>query len=233
MKDFGVTYQPSLMAPNDLIGRLDEEQLRLYAGVKLMDALYAVTFLKRQEVVDCVRVMEEIQDALRLRSYADLNNNFLYTLKEAADRPEALNAQRLIEQLAADYVSELPALLSSDETAAYLIDGLYGMVVEMAYITGSLWGTENATQMQEGFRKFPTTEILQMLLSLFEAFDRMDETIRERGESEVKLDVIRTMYELERGEQTGQLSDEEAEAGWIEAGVIIAEIRASILQRVL
>ncbi len=229
MKEFGVTYQPRLAAPNDLVGRLDKEQLRLYAGVKLIDALYAVTFLKRQDVADCVRVMEQIDDALQLRSYADLNNHFLHTLKKAAERPEELDVQRLIDQLSSDYVSELPALLASVETADYLIDGLYGMVIEMSYITGSLWNAENAAQMQAGFNQFPTSGTISMLLSIFEAFDRMDENIRVSGKTEEKLAVLRKMYQLERGEQSGQLTDEEAEPGWIEAGSKIAEIRMSIL----
>ncbi len=229
MTVFGVTYQPSLTAPNDLVGKLDEEQLSFYAGVKLLDALYAVTFLKRQDVADCVRALEEIQTALQLRSYADLNNGFLRTLKIAADRPEALDVQQLIEQLASDYVNELPALLSTVETADYLINGLYGMVIEMSYITGSLWTPENAVQLQQGFQQYPTYGTLKMLLSLFEAFDRMDEEIRIRGETEEKLAVIRSMYELERAEQSGRMTDEEAEPGWIEAALKIASIRTSAL----
>lgn len=229
MTVFGVTYQPSLTAPNDLVGKLDEEQLSFYAGVKLLDALYAVTFLKRQDVADCVRALEEIQTALQLRSYADLNNGFLRTLKIAADRPEALDVQQLIEQLASDYVNELPALLSTVETADYLINGLYGMVIEMSYITGSLWTPENAVQLQQGFKQYPTYGTLKMLLSLFEAFDRMDEEIRIRGETEEKLAVIRSMYELERAEQSGRMTDEEAEPGWIEAALKIASIRTSAL----
>ncbi|MFH0880689.1 MAG: hypothetical protein V2A34_13320, partial [Lentisphaerota bacterium] len=181
LKDYGLTYQASLTAPNNLVSVLSDEQLRLYAGVKLFDALYAVTFLKRQEVADCVGVIESIQDKLDLRSHADINNTYLENLKKAAAAPEDVDVQKLIEQLAADYVSEWPKLMSSVESADYVIDGLYGFIIEMSYITGAVMATASREQIEEGFDRYGSGESYKMVLDLFQAFDRMDEKIRVSG----------------------------------------------------
>ena len=229
LKDFGLTYQPSLAAPNDLSGQLDGEQLRLYAGVKLFDALYAVTFMQRQEAADCVRVIEEIEQALDLRSFADLDNHFLATLKKAANNPEEVDVQSLIRQLANDYVKELPALLSSTETADYLIDGLYGAFIEQSYILSGLLQSPNADQIQAGFEQCPSQSGFAMLLDLFGAFDRLDEEIRVGGETAQKLDVIRELHRLDQADEANAIDDDEAEIGWQAAALKVAAIRAAIL----
>ena len=232
LKDFGVTYQPSLTAPNDLVGKLDEEQLRLYAGLKLFDAIYAATFMQRKEVSDCVDTIEQIQEALQLRSYADLNNYFLHTLKKAATRPEEVDIPQLIAQLSTDYANELPDLLSSVESADYLIDSLYGFYIELNYVTGALMSTTAAPQIEQGFNQVKTADIYKMLLDVFEAFDRMDEEIRVSGETKEKLEVMRKMYELDLAEEAGTITDEEGNPVWLEQGLTIMAIRASILSPV-
>ncbi len=228
LKEYGMTYQPSLVAPNDLVGKLNDEQLRFYAGVKLFDALYAATFMKRQEVVDCVNVIEEIQEKLDLRSYADLNNYFLKTLKAVADDPAAVDIQVLIEQLASDYVNELPQLLSSPETADYLIDGLYGTVLQQ-YLTSDLVGNFAGDAMDEGFELYPSQHFFKTLLNLFEAFDRMDEIIRVSGETVEKVDVIRELYRVDQLDESNALPEEECGMLWEALSRRVLAIRADFL----
>ena len=208
-----MTYQPSLAAPNDLVGKLNEEQLRFYAGVKLFDALYAATFLKRQEVLDCVTVIEEIQEKLDLRSYADLNNYFLKTLKALADDPSAVDIQVLIGQLASDYVNELPQLLSSSETADYLIDGLYGTILQQ-FITSGMIGTYAGDTIEEGFELYPSRQFFQTLLQLFEAFDRMDEQVRLGTETVEKVDLVRELCRVDELDEDNAIPVEECGMLW-------------------
>ena len=229
MKEFGVTYQPTLTAPHHLSGLLDPEQLRMYAGVKLFDALYAATFMQRQDVADCVATIEQIQDTLELRSYADINNYFLHTLKSAAARPEEVDVQQLIAQLSSDYVRELPELLSSNPSAEYLIESLYGFYVEMNYITGSLMATPAREQIEMGFTQINTTDTYKLLLDAFEAFNRMDETIRVEGEVAEKLAVMRAIHGLILAENNQTISDENANPQWFLLSQTVAAIRASIL----
>ncbi len=229
LKDFGVTYQPTLTAPNDLVSQLDDEQLRLYAGVKLFDAIYAVTFMKRQEVADCVAVIEQIQDKLELRSYADINNYFLHTLKKAAAQPDEVDIPKLIEQLSSDYVNELPDLLGSVESADYLIDSLYGFYIEMNYVFGALMATSAKAQIEEGFNEIKTVDVYKLPLDVFAAFDRMNEEIRVSGETQEKLAVLRKMYDLDVVEESGTLSDADANPAWLEQSLIIIAIRNAIL----
>ncbi len=228
LKEYGMTYQPSLAAPNDLVGKLNDEQLRFYAGVKLFDALYAATFMKRQEVVDCVNVIEEIQEKLDLRSYADLNNYFLKTLKAVADDPAAVDIQVLIEQLASDYVNELPQLLSSPETADYLIDGLYGTILQQLATTDMI-GNFAGDAIEEGFELYPSQHFFKTLLNLFEAFDRMDESIRVSGETVEKVDVIRDIYRVDQLDETNALPEEECGMEWESLNRRVLAIRAEFL----
>ncbi len=229
MKDYGITYQPALTAPNDLVGRLDKDQLRLYAGIKTFDALYAVTFLKRQEAADCVAVIEQIQDALNLRSQADLGNDFLSTLKKAASQPDEVDVQKLIEQLASDYIQELPAMLSSTETADYFIDSLYGLNIQLYYIVGALCATTAGEQLQPGLTQLDDGSMDKSLLDVFEAFNRMDDTIRISGKTEEKLGVIRSGYDLVMAARNGTLSPEELDSKWREVNLTVDAIRNAIL----
>lgn len=229
LKDFGVTYQSSLTAPNNLVGQLDDAQLRMYAGVKLFDAIYAASFMERKDASDAVAVIEQIQDALQLRSYADLNNYFLHTLKKAATRPDEVDIPQLINQLAADYVNELPDLFSSVETADYLIDSLYGFYIEMSYITGAIYSTAAGPQIEEGLNTIKTSDMYKMLLDAFGAFNRMDEEIRISGKTQQKLAVIRKMYDLDLAEENNKMSEEDASPLWMEQGLLVMAIRASIL----
>ncbi len=229
MKEFGVTYQPSLTAPHHLTGLLNPEQLRMYAGVKLFDALYAATFMQRQDVADCVATIEQIQDSLELRSYADINNYFLHTLKNAASRPEEVDVQQLIAQLSSDYVKELPELLSSHESAEYLIESLYGFFVEMNYIKSSLMVTPAREQMEVGFTQINTTDTFKLLLDAFEAFNRMDETIRVDGEVEEKIAVMSAIHGLSVAENNQTISDEDGNPIWSQLGQKMVAIRNSIL----
>ena len=229
MRAYGVTYQPSLTAPNYLSGQRYGAQLRMYAGIKLFDAIYAATFMNRQDVADAVATIEQAQDSLDLRSYADLNNFFLVTLKTAAARPEDVDVQLLIDQLASDYVAELPELLSSPETADYLIDSLYGFFVEMSYVTGKLMDTAAYDQMEAGFDQVAVADVYEMLLDAFEAFDRMDDEIRIGGETEQKLAVMRTMYDLIVAEKAGTIPEEDIGPSWEDPSLKIVEIRDSVL----
>ncbi|HBA83154.1 MAG TPA: hypothetical protein DCZ95_03575 [Verrucomicrobia bacterium] len=229
LSDFGVTYQPSLAALNDLVPEMDNERLRLYAGMKLFDAIYAVTFMKKQEVADCVKTLEEIQTALDLRSYADLNNRCLETLKRAATDPEALDVKQLIDQLTDDYVSEVPALMSSQESADYLIDGFYGFVTEMSYVMSGLLRSDASGRIEEGLDQLEGPNNRRMILDLFVAFDREDEQMEVSGMTVEKLAVIRQGCYLAEAEMSGKLSDEDAQQERMAMSTQVAFIRSGIL----
>lgn len=229
MSAYGVTYQPSLVAPNDLVARLNKEQLRQYSGIKLFDTIYAATFLKRQEVADGIKAIEEIQTAVDLRSHADINNSLLETLKKAAGDPESIDVQKLIEQLSKDYVSELPALISNPESADYLIDSLYGFLIQMSYVVDELDHHDKSGDVLKALHEVSNTDTHHLILELFQAFDRMDDDIRVGSEVAKKMEVFQQMDELEAGNEVGMLTDEQAQPMWQEIAAKVAAIRASIL----
>jgi hypothetical protein len=227
-KEMGFSYQPSLAAPNDLAGTLEGEGLRIYAGMKLFDAVYAATFLMRGEVAGCVEAIEQAQDKLDLRSYADVGNDFLQTLKEAAAEPENVDVRELMAALAAAYVGEVPALMASRESAAYLVDGMYGFTIQLNYVRGVLVDA-NPALAEKSADLYGTQRVQRMVLDLFDAFGRLGETMRIDGETMNKLWVVRSRYELGRAEAEGRLSDDEAQAMWNVLRVSTAAIRKNVL----
>lgn len=227
-QEYGVTWQPDLLAPDNLVDKLDEEQLRLYAGMKLFDAIYAATFLQRQAVTDAARTIEGIQDRLDLRSYADVSGSFFITLNRAAAEPDSVDVPALLAELTENYVHDIPALMSSPESADYLIDGFYGFFIQMEYVMDSMYAVAGE-QMEIGFELVNNSDIFLLVLDLFAAFDRMDEEIRLSGETVEKLDVVKRMHELDMAENDGILSDEESHLLWEEQGRTIRTIRTAIL----
>lgn len=227
-REYGITWQPSLTAPNDLVNRLGKDQLGYYAGIKMFDAIYATTMFKYQDAADAVAVIEQIEAKLGLRDYADLNNYFLKTLKKTAADPTNVNVLQLMNQLAKDYVRELPALMSSPESAAYLIDSLYGYGIQMDYVNGAL-AAANPDKLMPALSKYGSGRVQKMILDLFQAFDRMDDDIRVGGDTQKKLTVVKSRYELEIARKEGRLNDEQGQAFWDIIEAQSAAIRSSML----
>lgn len=195
LQEQGLTWQPSLLAPNDLVDKLDENGLRFYAGVKLLDAIYAATFMQKQAVADSVRTIEAINDKLNLRSSADLSGDFFKTLKKAAAAPESVNVKELLDQLATDYVKDIPPLMSNPKSAEYLIDSLYGATIETGYLMGQFYRNKLPVEQQvmKAVAKpdIGITEWMRTLESLFAAAGRSHETLLVDGQPVEKMALIK------------------------------------------
>ena len=227
-KDMGFTYQPSLAAPNDLADRLEGGALGAYAGMKLFDAIYAATFLRRQEAADAVAAIERAQDRLDLRSHADVGHEFLRTLRRAAAEPENVDVRVLLERLAADYAREVPAMMAHPESAAHLVDAMYGFTIQLNYVRGIL--VEATPRLaRDTSRQFGSRRLQQMTLDLFEAVGRMGETVGVGGEAQAKIWVVRSRYELDLAEAEGRLTDEDSRKAWRTLRVSTAAVRQTLL----
>ncbi len=194
LKGYGITWQPALTAPGDLVNRLSPEQLRMYAGVKMFDAVYAATFQQRQALADAVRTIEAIQDKLDLRSHADLSGKFFQTLKKAAADPASVNVQQLLDQLAADYVKDVPALMADKVSAEFLLNSLYGFTVEFDYMAGYFFQHDrNFSLSAASQRQRDRSQWAEIMRKLFQAFNRMGDTINVSGETLRKVSLIEQM----------------------------------------
>ena len=229
LKDFGVTYQPGLVAPNGLTSRLIDEDKRVYSGIKLFDAIYAATFLKRQEVSDTVQVIEEIQTALDIRSHADLSGTFFKTLKQSAAEPDSVDVQVLMDQLAKDYVGDVPALLSSEETGKYLIEGLYGFTLEISYVLIHFLGHSPDSRLRDGILETIDTNWLYAILDIFDAYNRTYEGEWAAAEAEERLTLIRQMLSHIEAERAGEITPEEHTKIWAAMARKVDSIRSVIL----
>ena len=230
LQEQGLTWQPSLLAPNDLVDTLDEKGLRFYAGVKLLDAIYAATFMQKQAVADSVQTIEAINDKLNLRSYADLSGHFFTTLKKAAAAPESVKVEQLIDQLAADYVKDIPPLMSNPKSAEYLIDSLYGSTIETGYLMGQFYKNKLPveSQVMKAVAKpdIGISEWMKTLLSLFEATGRADETLQVDGNPVEKMSLIK---EIIARRTTGDTSPEALQKARDSVYSQAAAIRAALL----
>ena len=229
LKDFGVSYQPDLVVPLDLASRLDEEGKRRFAGMKLFDAIYAATFMKRKELADCLDTIEAVETALDLRSHADLSGSFFKTFKKAAAEPESIDIQVLLDQLANDYVHEVPAMLSSEATANYLIEGLYGFTLQMSSVLEYFSRPAHNELLRNRIRKHTDTNWLYAMLDIFDSFNRSKKDVREVAEAEERLAVIRKMVSAIEADRAGELTPEEGDRLWADISIKINTIRASFL----
>lgn len=229
LKEFGITYQPDLVAPNNLTPRLIDEDKRVYSGIKLFDAIYAATFLKRQEVADCVQTIEEIQAALDVRSQADLSGTFFKTLKQSAAEPDSVDVQVLMDQLARDYVGDVPALLSSEATGKYLIEGLYGFTLEISYVLIHFLGHSTDARLRDGILETVDTNWLYAILDIFDAYNRTYEGEWAAAEAEERLTLIRQMLSHIEAERAGEITPEEHPRIWAAMARKVDAIRSVIL----
>jgi len=199
----GLTWQPTAIAPNDLVNNLDPQQLRFYAGVKLFDTLYAATFMQKKAVSEQAATLEAIIGKLDLRSYADLSGKLSATLNKALAAPESPNLQTLIEQLAADYTGDIPALMSSQQGADYLLDSLYGFTVETGTVLGNFHRLdpkgEGSLMKSLRLPENSITEWLETLVALFEAYGRANEMVNVNGKPVEKLAFIKQVLENHYG----------------------------------
>lgn len=195
----GLTWQPTLLAPNNLVNQLDAQGLRFYAGVKLFNALYATTFMQRKSVSEQVQTIQAINEKIDLRSYSDLSGKLFVTLNKAAAEPESTKLQELIEQVAADYANDIPVLMSSPQGAEYLLDSLYGFTVETGYMLGNFHRLDPTGEgsLMKSLRQPENgiTEWLETLVGLFEAYGKANDTVYVNGQSVEKLAFIKQVLD--------------------------------------
>ncbi len=198
----GLTWQPSLVAPGNLAGRLSEENLRYYAGIKMFDALYAASFMQWQAVSDSVQTIEQVQEKLNIRSYADVSGGIVSTLKKAAAAPEKTNVPALIDQLAADFSRDVPALMANPKSATYLVDLLYGFTIETGYMLSHFYRTdakgEGPVMKAVPQQKTGVTDWLEILLQVTEIVGKSNETITVKGKAVPKMDLIKEIIRVRK-----------------------------------
>ena len=229
LKGYGITWQPALTAPNDLVNRLSPDQLRMYAGVKMFDAVYAATFQQRQAVADAVRTIEAIQDKLDLRSHADLSGRFFQTLKKAAADPASVNVQQLLDQLAADYVKDVPALLADKVSAEFLLNSLYGFTVEFNYISDYFFQNDRSFKLSAASqRQRDRSQWAEVMGKLFQAFGRMGDTINVSGATMQKVSLIQQQLDNWKAD-TSPVETPAMQAAWRAMGDKYAAVRKAIL----
>ena len=107
--------------------------------------------------------------------------------------------------------------------------GLADFLPMIAVTLASLLATENGPRLEEGFNQFTASGFRTMVLELFALFSRARETLSENDPNGEILDVLRRSSELAQLEQSGQLTDEEANPLWIQNALRLAQIRAAIL----
>lgn len=228
----GITWQPSFLAPNNLADRLSDEQLRMYAGIKLFDALYAATFKQRKAVAEAVAAIEDVQDRLDLRAEADLSSALFTTLKRAAADPQGIDLDKTFGHLAASYIQDVPVLMANPRSAEYLVDSLFGFTIQQTYMRGKF---HNALQeagnfaLDKGAQSQPDRgEWEEVMLTLLKVAAPVDKTLTVNGRSIAKADIIAKMGAALRADPTPVETDA-IKAQWAEVNKEVAAIRTAIL----
>lgn len=228
----GITWQPSLLAPNNLAERLNDEQLRMYAGIKLFDALYAATFKQRKAVAEAVAVIEDVQDKLDLRAEADLSSALFTTLKRAAADPHGIDLDKTFGHLAASYIQDVPVLMANPRSAEYLVDSLFGLTIQQAYMRGKFHNALHDAgdfALDKGAQGQPDRgEWEEVMLTLLKVAAPVDKTLTVNGRTIAKADLIAKMHAAYRADTTPE-ETYAIQAQWTEVNKEVAATRAAIL----
>ncbi len=227
LSEHGLTWQPSLLAPNDLAGRLDDEQLRMYAGIKLFDAIYAATFRQPKVVAEAVAVIEAVHNRLDLRSAADMSGALLTVLGRAAADPSGVDLDKTFGDLAAGLIKDVPVLMSSPQGADYLVDSLFGFWLQQTFMRIRL----HALAQQVGDFTLDRGALAQpdrgewetAMLTLLKAMAPLDQTPTIPGSSIGKVDLIAETLAAYQADTT----PEGTAATWAQWGKLEAETTAA------
>lgn len=135
MKELGVSYLPDLVGPTKADPGWNRCRRQQMNGVKAVDLIYAATFLKKQEAAEHAALLEELFEALDLRSLADFSGRTFGVIREAMKQPELVDVPAFLDKMTDAFVEEWPVFMSHPETAHYLLDFLYGFTVEFHHIS--------------------------------------------------------------------------------------------------
>ena len=232
LSEHGITWQPSLLAPNNLAERLNDEQLRMYAGIKLFDALYAATFKQRKAVAEAVAVIEDVQDKLDLRAEADLSSALFTTLKRTAADPQGIDLDKTFGHLAESYIQDVPVLMANPRSAEYLVDSLFGFWIQQRYIRRHLLEALHRSgnySLDKGSLAQPDRgEWEELMLNLIQVAAPVDKSISINGRTIAKADPIAKTLAALRADTT-PLETNAIQDQWSEVSKEVAAIRAAIL----
>ncbi|MBF0301135.1 MAG: hypothetical protein HQK51_20675 [Oligoflexia bacterium] len=232
LRDYGISYQPELVAPKNLTPKLSGCNLQIYAGIILYDLIYAVVSNKRQEIVESLQVMETIAQKLDLRSHADLTNHMFSILKKVASEPENVNIKKLINQMAKDFMSQIPIFMSSKETAHYMLDLLYGFTLEAAHVMEYFHRAEQGFKLKEWRRKQKPNSLSWMsdITTIFYSFSNLKKNLDLKCKSSDKLLVMKNAVTFVQDSMTGKFKNKEGERNRRSIEIIndIATMRSAI-----
>lgn len=199
LKEQGLTWQPSLIAPNNLINTLEPEKLRFFAGAKFLDALYAATFSQGKAVTDQLQTLQAINEKLDVRAYADLKGTVIDSLNKAAANPDAMDLQKMIDDLATHYTGDISALTASEQGVRYLLDSLYGFTVETGYMLGNFHRLDPKGEgtLMKALRQPENSivEWMEAIVALYDAYGLSNDTIIVNGQKTQKLGFIKQIIE--------------------------------------
>lgn len=230
LKEYGVTYLPELIAPNGLEKKLTGCNLRQYVGMKMFDALYAAAFNKRQAVADSITSIEAALQTLDLRSHADFSGRMMATLRKATSGDETVDAKKLADQLSADALQELPAALSSPETAHFLLDAFHGFNTEGSCMLGTFYtngSTNRLKEWQQASRTNPA--VSAAILDLFAAAAKQDNALHLDCQTAKDLTTVKDSVALVQARIAGTLTEEQRVSRWTPVWKKRLEERAAIL----
>ena len=230
LKEYGVTYQPELVVSDDLASKLSHCNLRIYAGIKMYDAIYAAVFNKGQEVAKSIQAIEEVMQKLDLRSHADFSGHMLGTVRKAASETENINVKEMLDQLTTDALNELPVFMSSSESSHYLMDAIYGFTVEAIYVMGYFHQTDQNDSLMKLRMQQPTFMAwINAVDRVLAAFEKAKKDLHIECQPPISLDIMKDVTKLAEAERSGKITTKE---GRIQLAVIrerLAKIRASVL----
>ncbi len=230
LKETGVTYQPDLVVASDLTPRLSSCNLRIYAGIKMYDAVYAAVFNKKQEVARSLQAIDAAMIKLDLRSHADFSGHIRDTVRKVASETGEVDIRQMLNQLTADTIQELPVFMSSSESAHFLMDCLYGFALEACSVMGYFHQTDPNDRLMKLRTQQPAfLGWLNAVDNVFGAFQKSNQDLRVECKRSHSPEFIKTVMKLSEAERSGKITTKEARQQLAGLREQLTQLRASIL----
>ena len=230
LKEAGVTYQPELIAADDLASKLSGCNLGIYAGIKMYDAIYAAVFTKKQEVSKSLQAVDAAMQKLDLRSHADFSGNMRKTVRRVACESENIDIKEMLNQLTTDTINELPVFVSSRESSHFLADSLCGFMIEVCYVMGYFHQTDPNDNLMKLRMQQPTFMAwMHSVNCVLDAFEKARKDLQVECKLVKFQDVMKDIVKLAEAEHSGKITTKEGRAQLAIIRERVTKIRASVL----
>lgn len=140
LREAGASYLPEIVAPADADKYQSAERRRLITGVYIMDLTYATTFNQRKPAAAYGQAIYQLLDQLGFP-----NPGMERQYREALADIDQPGGEEQLQELLRKQDEDInwQEKMKTPEGAAFVVDSVYGFLIEALYLTGEISAASN------------------------------------------------------------------------------------------